>query len=83
MVNRGSVTQLGFLCALTCVGGQSLRAAPPVPVFSDTEPGLKLLFSGDPDTTESSMHDPGDVTPSLDCARYAPRAGSGLSLIHI
>ena len=77
MVNRGSVTQLGFLCALTCVGGQSLRAAPPVPVFSDTEPGLKLLFSGDPDTTESSMHDPGDVTPSLDCARYAPRAGSG------
>ena len=49
----------------------------PVPVFSDTEPGLKLLFSGDPDTTESSMHEPGDVAPSLDCARYAPRAGSG------
>jgi len=38
---------------------------PAVPFPDDNEPGIQLLFSGDPDTTEAG------------CSRDAPRAGTG------
>ena len=52
-------------------------ASPPVAVLTDADPGIQLLFSGDPNTTESSFHDPADAAPSPDCAQTAPRAGLG------
>ncbi len=54
-------------------------AGPPVPVLTDSDPGIQLLFSGDPDTTESSTQDSSDPNAPLlpDCAFDAPRAGMG------
>ncbi len=62
---------------LVALSGSSVMAAAPVATFVDSEPGIQYLFSGDPDTLESSLHDPDDPAPSLDCARGAPRATSG------
>ena len=47
------------------VVGQSTSAAPPVPILSKTKPGIQMIFSGDPDTTEAGY------------AQDGPRAGTG------
>ena len=47
------------------VVGQSTSAAPPVPILSKTKPGIHMIFSGDPDTTEAGY------------AQDGPRAGTG------
>jgi len=74
---RSSITSLVLLTAITILGGSSVLGAPPVPFLDDNEPGIQFLFSGDPDTLESSIHDPNDPGPSLDCGRGAPRASTG------
>ena len=55
---------------LVALGGSCAMAAAPVATFVDNEPGIQYLFSGDPDTTEST-------DGVLDCARDAPRATTG------
>lgn len=53
------------LCTVMGVVSQSTSAAPPAPVLSKMKPGIQMLFSGDPDTTEAG------------CAQDGPRAGTG------
>jgi len=67
---RSSITSLVLLTAITILGGSSVLGAPPVPFLDDNEPGIQYLFSGDPDTTEST-------DGVLDCAQDAERAGTG------
>ncbi len=55
--------QILFRAFLICGCTTAVLAAPPVPTLDDNEPGLKVLFSGDPDTTEDG------------CAADGPRSG--------
>jgi len=53
-----------------------LFAAPPVPFLHDDEPGVYFPFTGDPDTTETSV-DPNTGLLVIDCAQGAVRATQG------
>ncbi len=53
----------GTMLAIIC--GSSVFAGPPVPFFDDNEPGLNMLFTGDPTTTEDG------------CSADGPRADAG------
>ncbi len=55
---------------LVALGGSCVMASAPVATFVDSEPGIQYLFSGDPDTTEST-------DGVLDCGRGALRATTG------
>ena len=62
---RSSITSLVLLTAITIIGGSSVLGAPPVPFLDDNEPGIQMLFSGDPNTTEDG------------CDQFGPRAAMG------
>ena len=65
-----------LLAAIAVLSGPCVLGAPPVPFLDDNEPGLQMLFSGDPNTTESSI-DSEDGLLKPDCGLGAPRAGAG------
>ena len=65
-----------LLVAIAVLSGPSVLGAPPVPFLDDNEPGLQMLFSGDPNTTESSI-DSEDGLLKPDCGLGAPRAAAG------
>ncbi|MBH06194.1 MAG: hypothetical protein CMJ20_07715 [Phycisphaeraceae bacterium] len=63
LMKAGGIKGIAFSVML--IVGVPICAGPPVPFLDDTEPGLDLPFSGDPDTTEAG------------CAQDAPRASAG------
>lgn len=65
-VMRNQDLRIGFFGGVLVLGFSMIAfAGPPVPVLSDSHPGIQMLFSGDPNTTEEG------------CSQNGPRAGSG------
>ena len=69
-MKRIITTVLTITTLLLVISSTSVLAGPPVPYLDDSQPGLNYLFSGDPNTTEST-------DGVLDCAQGAERAGTG------
>ena len=61
-MSHGPAISAFAMVAMVCHGA---LAGPPLPTLTDTDPGIQLLFSGDPNTTEDG------------CAHDAPRATIG------
>ena len=61
-MSHGPAISAFAMVAMVCHGA---LAGPPLPTLTDTDPGIQLLFSGDPNTTEDG------------CAHDAPHATIG------
>ena len=53
-MKRIITTVLTITTLLLVISSTSVLAGPPVPYLDDSQPGLNYLFSGDPNTTEST-----------------------------